>query len=106
MLVEQRLLRLGGEVAAVRNAAVVGVRPEIVAVLLRVGPGAADAVDLAPAAHLGGGRAKLGGAHGTGEGQEHPPPGIEELPPGLGCLHHGGGVEMAEMALDKLSNWT
>ena len=61
----------GREIAIVRDALVVVVRDEIEDVFLEIGAGAADAVNLVLADHLGERKAELGGAHGAAEGDEH-----------------------------------
>ncbi len=68
--VEQRLFVGPREVAVVGDADVVVVRHQIEDVLLEVGAGAADAVDLALADHLGQRQPDLGGGHGARHGAE------------------------------------
>jgi hypothetical protein len=104
MLVEERLLLLRGEVAPVRDAAVVVVRDEIVEIFLQVRPGAGNAVDLPLADQFRERNAELRRAHRPGHREKHPPPGIEQIPPSLRRLDHRRGVEMPVMMLEKLAD--
>ncbi len=69
--VEQRLLVAGREIAVVRNALVVIVRDEVEDVFFQIRAGAADGVDLVLTNHLGERATDLGGAHRTGDRDEH-----------------------------------
>ncbi len=102
MAVEQGLLVGGGEVAVVGNALVVVVGDEVEDVLLEVGAGADDGVDLVLADHLGEGEAELGGGHGAGEGDEHLAAGLQVGLVALGGVDEGGGVEVAVVVGQKL----
>jgi hypothetical protein len=77
-------------------------RHEVEDVFLEVGAGAADGVDLALPDHLGQRDAELRRAHRAGERQEHHAALIEMAGPGFGRVPHGGGVEVAVVAVDEL----
>ena len=102
--VEQRLLVLGGQVAVVRHALVVVVRHEVEDVLLEIGAGAADGVDLVLADHLGEREAELGGAHGAGERHQHLAALLEVAPVGVGRVDERRGVEVPVMVMDEFAD--
>ncbi len=94
----------GGEVAVVGHALVKVVSDEVEDVFLEIGAGAADAVNLVLADHLGEREAELGGAHGAADGDEHFAAGGEVLVVAFGRVNQRGGVEMAIVVLDKRGN--
>ena len=98
---EQLGLVGGGQIAVVGNALVEVVRDEVEDVFLQIGAGAADAVNLVLADHLGQRKAQLRGAHGAADGDEHLPARSQQGVVGLGCVDQRGGVEMAIVVLDK-----
>lgn len=95
MLFEERLLLLRGEVAPVRDAAVVIVGDEVVEVFLEVRSGAADAVNLPESNHLGERETEFGGAHCTRHREEHAAARVEQLMPAASGINDGGGVDAA-----------
>ena len=99
--VEQRLLVVRRQVAVVGNAHVVVVRHQVEEVLFEVRAGAADAVDLALADHLGQRQAQLGRAHGAGEGHEHVAAAVQVRHVGVGGINEGGTVEVPEMVVNE-----
>ncbi len=90
-----------GQVAVVGDTLVVVVRHEVEEILLEVGTGAADGVDLFLADHLGQRQAQLGGAHGAGQGHEHPAAVVEEGLVSVGGVDQGRGVEVAEVVAQE-----
>lgn len=102
MLVEERLPLLRGEVAPVRDAAVTIAGDEVVEVFLEVRPGAAIAVNLSGANHLGERKSRFDRAHRPRHREEHAAARIERLlPDARGRNDGGGGAEMAVMPLDE-----
>ncbi len=97
--VQEGLLVLGRQVAVVGHALVEVMGHQVEDVLLQVGPGADDEVDLVLADHLGEGEAQLRGAHGPAQGHHHLAALLQEHPVALGGVHQGGGVEVAEVVL-------
>ena len=77
---------------------------EVENVFFKVGAGAADAVNLVLADHLGERQAQLGGAHGAGDGDKHFAAVGKVLVVGFGGVNQGCGVEMAIVVLDEGSN--
>ena len=71
--------------APVGDAHVVVVGHQVVDVLLQVGAGAGDAVDLVLADHLGQRQAQLGGAHRACQRDQHFSTVVDELFVGLCC---------------------
>jgi hypothetical protein len=61
----------GGQIAVVGHALVKVVGHEVEDVFLQIGAGAADAVNLVLADHLGQRKAQLRRAHGAADGDEH-----------------------------------
>ncbi len=91
----------GRQVAVVRNALVEIVRHEVEDVFFEVGAGAADAVNLVLADHLGERQAELGGAHGAGDGDEHFAARSKVRDIAICCVNKGCGVEVAIVMLDE-----
>jgi hypothetical protein len=82
------------------------VRDEVEEVFFEVGTGAADSVNLARADHVRERETELRRAHRTGERDEHPT-GLVEVPNvGVSGVLQSGGVEVAEVGVDELRNWT
>ncbi len=102
--VDEVLLVVGGEMAVMRHALVVVVGHEVEDVLLEVGAGADDGVDLVLPDHLGERDAELGGGHGAGEGHEHLAAGLQVRLVALGRVEQRRGVEMAVIQRDELGN--
>ena len=92
---EQLDLLLRAQVAVVGDADVVLVRDEVEEVLLEVGAGAADRVDLVAPDHLGQRPPELAGGHGPGQRDEHPPAPREVLLVAAGGVDRRGCVEVA-----------
>ncbi len=102
--VEQRLFIGASEVAVVGDADVVVVRHQIEDVLLEVGAGAADAVDLSLADHFGQRQPDLGGGHGARQRQEHPAAVVDVLDIAPGGVDQSGGVEVAVVVGDEFED--
>jgi hypothetical protein len=79
---------------------------EIEDIFLKVGACAADAVDLILADHFGQREAKLGGAHGAGDGDEHLATLREVFVVCFSGVNEGSGIEMAIVVLDEGCNRT
>ena len=104
MAIEQRLLVLRGQVAVVRHALVVVVRHQVEHVFFEIGAGAADAVDLAGADHLGQRDAEFGGAHRPCERHQHLAAGLQMLVVRLRRVDQRRGVEVQKVAIDEGGN--
>jgi len=75
-------------------------------ILLEVGAGAANGMDFVAADHFGQRDAHLGGAHGTGHGDQHASPGLEVAGIGGGGILERRRVEMPVVLVDELGNGT
>jgi hypothetical protein len=104
MPLEQGLLVGGRQVAVIRHALVVVVRDEVEDVLLEVGAGAADAVDLVLPDHFRERQAELGGAHRARERDEHLAALGQVRLIRLGGVEQRGGVEMAVVMGNELAD--
>ena len=98
------LLILGAQLAIVREAHVVIVRHQVEDVLLQVGAGAADGVNLPLADHLGERQAEFGRAHGAGQRHEHLPAVVEVAPVSIGRVDERHGVEVPVMVMDEFAD--
>ena len=79
-------------------------RHQVEDVLLQIGAGAADGVNLPLANHLGERHAEFGRAHGAGQRHEHLPAVAEVLLISNGRLHERPGVEVPVIAMDEFSD--
>ena len=94
----------GGQVAVVWDAFVEIVGHEVEDILLEVGPGAADGMDLVLPDHFSKGKAEFRSAHGSGKSQEHGAAPIKVRGVGTGGVLQCGGVEVAVVMFDELGN--
>jgi hypothetical protein len=103
----QRLLVLRSQAAPVGHALIVIVGDEVEQVLLEVGTGAGEAVDLVLSDHFGEAQADLRRGHGPGEGDEHLAVLVgEEGSPSIGRGDEAGGVEVAVVVPGKCGDGT
>ena len=93
-----------GQIAVAGNALIKIVGHEVEDVFFQVGAGAADAVNLVLADHLGQRQAQLGGTHGAANGDEHLAARGQQVFVSFGGVNQRRGVEMAIMVLDKRRN--
>ena len=101
VLLEERLLVLGGELAVVRYPLVVAVRDEVEDVFLEVGTGTTDDVDFFLPDHLGERASELRRAHGPRERDHHLAAPVDELLVRARSIDESGRVEMAKVVLHE-----
>ena len=106
VLIEQLLFLLRRKMPVVRDADVVVVRDEVEDVFLEIGARAGDRVHLAAADHFRERQAKLGGAHGTRQRDEHLPAGVEMPHVGIRGVDESGAVEMPIVMADEIRDRT
>ena len=98
---EQGVLVGGREVAVLRDADVVLVGDEVEHILLEIGAGAADPMDLAGADHLRQRQPDLGRAHRPGERHQHLAAALEVGAVGARGVHERRPIEVAEVVAHK-----
>ena len=103
---EQTLLVVARELAVARQPLVVIVRDEVEEIFLEVGAGAGDRVHFVLADHLGQRHSELGGAHGAGDGHEHPAARVEVADVSVSRVLQRRRIEVAVVMVDKTGNRT
>src|ERR1019366_9896732 len=94
----------GSQIAIVGNALVKVMGDEVEDVFLEIGPGAADAVNLVLADHLGERQTQLRGAHGSADGDKHLSAGSQQSVVSICGIHKRRGIEVTIVVLDKRRN--
>ena len=101
---EEILFGLRGQVSIVGDAEILVVRHQVEEILLQVGSGATDGVDLFLPNHLRQADPDLGGAHGPGQGHQHAAPRCDEFPVPVSRIGQGRRIEVAEVTSNKLAD--
>ena len=102
MPVQQRLFVIRRQIPVIGDALVKVVGDKVENILLEIGAGANDAVDLVATDHLRQREAEFGRAHGAGKRDQHAPPAIQVRAIRIRRILEGGCIEMAEVLVNEL----
>src|SRR5207253_11197225 len=101
MTPHQIFLRLGAQLPVIWNSFVLATGNEVEEILLEVGAGAGDGVNLVLTDHFRDRYAKLGRDHRSGQCDHHFSAAIELSEVGVGGILEDSGVEVQNMLNDK-----